>query len=72
VNANALPRPPETAMTAASTARIVGVLIRAQMVGGALVNLVLAAPLFGPLGFRLLPGADEISSLVICRSRNDL
>ncbi|HEV2714195.1 MAG TPA: DUF4386 family protein, partial [Terriglobales bacterium] len=36
---------------ATSAGRIVGVLILAQMVGGVLVNFVLAAPLFGSPGF---------------------
>ena len=36
---------------AANPARIVGVLILAQMAGGVLVNFVLAAPLFGSPGF---------------------
>ena len=45
-------RPGATSTTAARTAsRIVGVLILAQMVGGGLVNFVLAAPLFGSPGF---------------------
>lgn len=47
--------------------RIIGVLILAQMVGGVLVNFVLAAPLFGAPGFLVnaAPHALQISASVL-------
>jgi hypothetical protein len=55
-------------MSAASNAgRIVGVLIVAQMVGGILVNFVLAAPLFGSPGFLVnaAPHSTQIALSVL-------
>jgi len=51
----------------ANPGRIVGMLVLAQMAGGALVNFVLAAPLFGPPGFLVnaAPHALQIAASVL-------